>query len=66
VDIAAALISLDLAATLALDVGADADALVDAARRGTLDTVQVGGLPYLRCSEVSVWLRFQAIDGDIR
>lgn len=63
-DIAPDLITLDLATTVARDAGADPDALVAAARTGELDTVQVGGLPHLRRSELSIWLRFGAPDPD--
>lgn len=63
-EVACDLISLDLAVTVAEEAGADADALVAAARAGALDTVQIDGLPYLRRSELSIWLRFGVINAD--
>lgn len=62
VDVARDLIGLDEAAAAATDAGADAGALLAAARQGTLDTVQIDGLPYLRRAEVDVWLRFLVVD----
>ncbi|MDA8063299.1 MAG: hypothetical protein M0T80_12880 [Actinomycetota bacterium] len=53
------LIALDEATAAARVAGTDPDALVDAARSGRLDTVQIGGLPYVSASELDLWVRLR-------
>ena len=52
-------IDLGEAALVAIDAGVPEEAFVAALRTGAVDTVLVGGRPYVSQSELGLWCRFR-------